>query len=148
MKLKEKLKQWLFKDELEQFKEIDKLKNDYIWLKSITENSIAILNNSSNKLTEAKSLHEGSKILLDDTRKLLTEVCDIGVDVHTLHPEYNWAVVCMHGKIDYVKFIPLNNSDARDVMNFLKRFEYSNKYIDSFVPSKKMLEDYIVNWKY
>ena len=64
---------------------------------------------------------------------LLKSLCDIAVDVH--EKTDSWAVVCISGKHEYVKFVKLESRDARDVMNFLHRFEKSNsRLIDAPYP--------------
>ena len=59
--------------------------------------------------------------------------------------DHSWAVVCIAGKPEYVKFIPLNYDTAKDVLRFLKQFEYSNKVIDSPIAFKYMVKDYLFN---
>lgn len=53
---------------------------------------------------------------------------DVGVDVHTL-PKYNsWAVVCLQGKTDYVKFINLGDADIKEISKFLSGFGRQNRH--------------------
>lgn len=61
---------------------------------------------------------------LEKDLNLIKSTCDIGVDVHERTD--SWAVICIAGKKEYVKFVKLESRDARDVMHFLKRFEPSN----------------------
>lgn len=131
LKFKEKLKNWLFADEI---KELQKLKNDYDWLENITRTSLVFLN-------DAKDKHKESHELLDNCRKLLNQICDIGVNVGFHTEEHSWAVVCIAGKPEYVKFLPLNHYDARDVLRFLKQFEYSKRIVDSPIAFKSMLKN-------
>lgn len=131
MKLKEKLKNWLFADEI---KELQKLKNDYDWLENITRTSLVFLN-------DAKDKHKESHELLDNCRKLLNQICDIGVDVGFNTEEHSWAVICIAGHPEYVKFLPLTNRDARGVLDFLKQFQYSKQVIDSPIAFKHMVKD-------
>lgn len=60
---------------------------------------------------------------------LLKSLCEVGVDVHTR--SNSWAVVCMGGKPEYVKFVDLKINDAHSVIEFLRKFESSGVVIDS-----------------
>lgn len=88
---------------------------------------------------EAKKNCEDSQRELEECRKLINQICDIGVDVGIRGEEHSWAVVCIAGRAEYVKFIALNRGDARQVMDFLKRFQYSKHVIDSPIAFKNML---------
>lgn len=131
MKFKEKLKNWLFADEI---KELQKLKNDYDWLENITRTSLVFLN-------DAKDKHKESHKLLDNCRKLLNQICDVGVDVGFHTEDHSWAVICIAGHPEYVKFLTLTNRDARGVLDFLKQFQYSKQVIDSPIAFKHMVKD-------
>lgn len=57
-------------------------------------------------------------------------VVHIGTDIR----EYNghsWAVVCIEGKMNLVKFVDLGVKDARYVLDFLKQFEGGRHCIDT-----------------
>lgn len=131
MKFKEKLKNWLFSYEI---KELQKLKNDYDWLLNITRTSLVFLNDAKDKHKEA---HE----LLDNCRKLLNQICDVGVDVGFRDEEHSWAVICIAGHPEYVKFLPLTHKDARGVLDFLKQFQYSKRIVDSPLAFKNILKN-------
>lgn len=88
---------------------------------------------------EAKKNYEDSQRELEECRKLLNQICDVGVDVGFRGEEHSWAVVCVAGRPEYVKFIPLNRGDERQVMDFLKRFQYSKNVIDSPIAFRNML---------
>lgn len=52
-------------------------------------------------------------------KKMYNQITDVAVDVGLFHDsEYSWAVVCIEGRPEYVKFIPLSGADARTVMDF------------------------------
>ena len=132
MKLKDKIKKWLFLDEVnrltcleEKYKEFDN------WIK-ITDRIYSLS-------AEAKKDCKDSQRELEECRKLLNQICDVGVDVGFRGEEHSWAVVCIAGRPEYVKFIPLNRGDARQVIDFLKRFQYSKHIIDSPIAFKGML---------
>lgn len=49
---------------------------------------------------------------------MYNQLTDVAVDVGFHDSEHSWAVVCIAGRPEYVKFIPLSRADARTVMNF------------------------------
>ena len=123
MKIKEKLKKWLFANEIQQIKSMEKSIEDIVCRFEMTS---VQLNNTKKEL--------------DECRKLLAQFCDIGVDVG-FYEDHSWAVICVAGKPEYVKFLPLNSGDTREIINFLKRFQGSRQIIDSPFAFRRMIDD-------
>ena len=126
MKLREKLKNWLFKDEL------------------------LALNDAISKYEQACDEHKKANVAakiakadLDAAQKLIEQLMDVGVDVGFKSDEHSWAVICIQGHPEYVKFMPLAHQDVYHVMQFLKQFQYSNRVVDSPFGYKKLIKDYI-----
>lgn len=115
-----KLRTWLFKDELKQFEE------------------------AKMKLAMAKEAYSDAQKLATDSNKLVNSLMDVGVDIELYPNDYSWAVVCIKGRPEYVKFIPLNHEYARDIMIFLKQFEYSNRVVDSPFAFRDMVENRVI----
>lgn len=134
MKLKDKLKNWLFKEELN---DIQETKKKYDELLKSVERAQAITN-------EARAMHENSHTLLSDCHKFMNSICDVGTDVGFRSNDHSWAVICVHGKMDYVKFVDMHQSDIRSIANFLKKFEYSNRVTDSPL-CNAAIEDMIIH---
>lgn len=61
----------------------------------------------------------------------IENVVHIGIDVYNNPNEHSWAVICIEGKMNLVKFVSLNRNDARDVLMFLKKFEGGRHCIDA-----------------
>ena len=149
MKLKDKLKKWLFKDELN---EIEKIK-DRLNTVDVTCNAIQAtydeclqrMNQGYSKIRDAADLHDKSHILLEDCRKFMNSICDVGTDVGFKSTDHSWAIICVHGKMDYVKFVDMSQRDIMEIAHFLKRFEYSNRVTDSPI-HKGIFEDIIKKW--
>ena len=135
MKLKDKLKNWLFKEEINDIKET-KEKYDEL-LKSVHQ--------AYQILYKAEEMHDKSHTLLSDCHKFMNSICDVGTDVG-FYNEHSWAVICVHGKMDYVKFVDMSQADIRSIANFLKHFEYSNRVTDSPLFHKEAFEDMIKKW--
>lgn len=136
MKLKKKLKNWLFKEEINDIKVI---KENYM-------KHILSLERAKSLADEARDQHRQSRDLLDDCRKLMNSVCDVGTDIGFKSSDHSWAVICIHGKMDYVKFVDMSQRDIRSIADFLKNFEYSNRVIDSPLYYRKAFEDLIMKW--
>ena len=134
MKLKEKLKNWLFKEELNDIRET---KEKYDTLLESVEQAQAMTK-------EACAMHNKSTELLAECHKFMNSICDVGTDIGFRSNDHSWAVICIHGKTDYVKFVDMHQSDIRSIANFLKKFEYSNRVTDSPL-CKAAIEDMIVH---
>lgn len=132
MKLKDKFKRWLFADEIKRIESLENIHKKFDeWFKA----SDRMYSLSA----DAKRSCEESQKELVECRKLLNQICDGGVDVGFRGEEHSWAVICVAGRPEYVKFIPLNHGDARQVIDFLKQFQYSNNVIDSPLAFRDML---------
>lgn len=107
---------------------IDKLNNDisYFYRMDAT---------NKNKLEEVTAK-------INTLQKTVENAISIGTDISPKYSDYSrsWAVVCVEGKINVVKFVELSSADSRSVMNFLKQFDGSRRVIDCF-PSKDLFED-------
>ena len=139
MKLKEKLRNWLFKDEINEIKELRELKENYDKYMLSFEKAKALAD-------KARDEHLNSHNLLTDCRKLMNSICDVGTDVGFKSSDHSWAVICIHGKMDYVKFVDMSQRDIRSIADFLKNFEYSNRIVDSPLYYRKAFEDLIIKW--
>lgn len=136
MKLKDKIKNWLFKEEI---KELEELKKNYDKCMLSFEKARALAD-------KARDEHRNSNELLTDCRKLMNSICDVGTDIGFKDSEHSWAVICIHGKMDYVKFVDMRQRDIRAIADFLKNFEYSNRVIDSPLYYREAFEDLILKW--
>lgn len=132
MKLRDNIKKWLLADETDRLVFLEERYKKF-------NNWIETADKMYSLSAQAKKNCEDSQRELEECRKLLNQICDVGVDVGFRGEEHSWAVVCVAGRPEYVKFIPLNRRDARQVMDFLKRFQYSKHVIDSPIAFRNML---------
>lgn len=133
MKFKEKIKRWLFADEIkriETLEDIHKKCDDWF---NVADRMYSLS-------ADAKKSYDEAQKQLIECKKLLNQICDVGVDVGGVGEEHSWAVVCVAGRPEYVKFIPLNRGDARQVIDFLKHFQYSKHVIDSPIAFRNILK--------
>lgn len=72
-------------------------------------------------------------------------IVHIGTDIkqYSNNREYSWAVICIEGKMNIVKFVDLDRNNAIDILHFLKQFEAGSYCIDT--PCKGMFNDL---WKF
>lgn len=124
MKVKDKLRRWLFADEIKRIESLEDIHKKFNGWFNAADKVYSLSN-------EAKKNCEDSQKELIECRKLLNQICDVGVDVGFRGEEHSWAVICIAGRPEYVKFMPLNHEDTRCVMDFLKQFQYSSHVIDS-----------------
>ena len=91
-------------------------------------------NNNRNTRNDISHLQESIKIL----HNTVENVVHIGTDVREYNNdrEHNWAVICVEGKVNIVKFVDLNRNDSRYVLDFLKQFEAGKHCIDT--PRKEL----------
>jgi hypothetical protein len=135
MKLKDKFKNWLFKEELNDIKET----------KAKYEELLKEVGKAYTIVHKAKEMHDEFHTLLTDCHKFMNSICDVGTDIGFKTSDHSWAVICIHGKMDYVKFVDMNQADIRTIASFLKNFKYSNRVTDSPL-HKQMIKDMIIKW--
>ena len=147
MKLKERFKIWLFKEELNDIKKIKEQYKEVFeqvdYTKKLYEKSFTTIDNSIERLHNAESLHEKSQQLISDCHKFMNSICDVGTDIGFRSDDHSWAVICIHGNMDYVKFVDMGQKDIQSIANFLRNFEYSNRVTDSPL-NKRWIEDMIL----
>ncbi len=84
---------------------------------------------AAKNLRSAENVYLESYRLVDDCHKLMNSMTNIGVDICSY--DHSWAVVCVKGHPEYVKFMELSNKDTREIIDYLNHFKYSNLVIDS-----------------
>lgn len=135
MKLKErlrnKLKKWLLADEIQKINHIERTIDD----------SVHRFRMASIQLGDTENQLHNAEKEVEECRRLITQLVDIGVDVGFHTEEHSWAVICIAGHPEYVKFLPLTHRDARGVLDFLKQFQYSRQVIDSPIAFRNMVKD-------
>lgn len=119
-KLKNKLRNWLFKEELNKLNLIERE----------LDQSLERLRLATIQAGKANELSKESYETNVQLQKLITPLLDVGTDIG-FRDEHSWAVVCVKGKPEYVKFVSLEHKDTREIIDFLKRYDKSNHVIDS-----------------
>jgi hypothetical protein len=130
-----KFKVWL-RNKLKIFLEIDKLENNYKDYKLANENNIWNLNNDIRMINKRIS---NNTYAIDTLHATIENVVHIGTDIRRDYNGNSWAVICIEGKMNVVKFVDLNGKDIREVLHFLKQFEAGRHCIDT--PYREMFYD-------
>jgi len=60
----------------------------------------------------------------------LEKSLNMGVDI-ACRDHDSWAVICIQGKADYVKFLKLPSNDIMEIQAFLRRFQMAYKIVDA-----------------
>ncbi|QJI52424.1 hypothetical protein [Psychrobacillus phage Perkons] len=68
---------------------------------------------------------------LKELNDFLISQFNISADLGRKEYHNNWAVLSIKGNQDYVRFIDLSQRDIREIEMFLKRFEGTNRIVDS-----------------
>lgn len=92
-------------------------------------------NNTRKDLGNQISYFQESVNTLHNT---VENVVHIGTDIRVNERGYSWAVVCIEGKMNIVKFIDLDRKNAREIFEFLKHFEAGRHCVDT--PYKQMFD--------
>lgn len=79
---------------------------------------------------------------VDEMKLLYQSITDVGVDVD--YNRHSWAVVCIEGRPEYVKFVDLTGAEAIDIKSFLNRFNKKKVIVDSPFgsPFREYLKEY------
>lgn len=110
---------WLFKED---FERMNKLESD---LKGL--------------IHRQKSATQEAEVHAARIRQLMENI-DVSVDVHRYHG--SWAVLSLQGeKVDYVKFIDLDDASISEISSFLRQFDSEKVKIDANPFDKKFLKE-------
>ena len=75
------------------------------------------------------------------------KLVDIGVSGDFTPGRYkpgptNWAVVCLGGKVQQLRFCILDDRNPRDMLDFLNYYDKANRIVDAGPFVHQMLRDY------
>jgi hypothetical protein len=134
MKLKDKIRHKLIKflliDEVEKHC-IEETKN----VKRELDKEILHLNSGCDNLFQSirqiDANVKNNKESIDILHNTIRNVVSVGADVIPYENNRSWAVVCIEGNYNLVKFIDLHGADYRQILNFLKQYEGSRMVVDA-----------------
>lgn len=118
-KVKDWLREEVFKEELEDFRFM----------------KLQCMNASAHS---DRALHE-----VDEMKLLYQSITNVGVDVD--YNRHSWAVICIDGRPEYVKFVDLTGAEARDIKSFVNQFGKKKAVVDS--PFGNGFRDYIKGYE-
>lgn len=134
-KLKEKLRKWLFEDELASIRrttsDIEHITNMADYAKDLFYKAERLHRESGEQMVKCIQVCE-------QLRDVCTPLLDVGTDIG-FYEDHSWAVICVKGKPEYIKFIPMDGKDTRYLIEFLRQYQKSNNVIDSPLGFRHML---------
>jgi hypothetical protein len=139
-----KFKNWL-RYKLIKFLRIDTLTNLFDKHIDNNDNSFRELNNlayslNNNTRKELKNDISYCQQGVNTLHNTVENVVHIGTDVYRQPDQgHSWAVVCVEGKMNIVKFVDLDRKDGRYILDFLKQFEAGRHCVDA--PFKEFFYD-------
>lgn len=70
---------------------------------------------------------------IDTLHNTIRNIVSVGADMRpcNIGNERSWAVVCIEGNFNIVKFVDLHGADYHEILRYLKRFEGSRMCIDA-----------------
>lgn len=143
-KLKRKIKL-----KLTSFLEIDNLEETFNKYKN--KNDRDIFNHEENLQWCSKKLENHDKQIsqfdnkIESIHNTVENVVHIGTDVRRdPYENHSWAIVCIEGKMNIVKFVDLNGRNSMEILRYLKQFEGGRHCIDT--PCQQMF--YQGLWKF
>ncbi|MGM1044720.1 MAG: hypothetical protein ACQEXX_01100 [Bacillota bacterium] len=108
---------------------LNKLESELDFYKKELERTLHDHNRNISYLSEG---NRWSQTKIQSIHNTLSNVVSVGADVYpNRYSNSSWAVVCIEGNYNVVKFIDLSNKDARDILNVLKSFEASRRVYDT-----------------
>lgn len=117
----------------------------------ITQEELTKASNELNDLNyHNNKLHEENGVLRTRINKstaqynALMQLVDVGIDVDATPSRYtngpsSWAVVCLAGKVHYMKFYILGDGEMESIYRFLQPFDKANRVIDAAPHIKRFL---------
>ena len=131
-----KIKEW-FRNKLIKFLLIDRIQErNSLELKRLNESINSLNRNVCANTGSIKRINEKSEIIENTLRSVVSVGADV---VPCRNNERSWAVVCIEGKCNVVKFVNLYGEDYRRILDFLKQYEVSRMCIDA--PPSFMFDD-------
>ena len=91
------------------------------------------------------AVHQSDHALseVEEMNLLYQSITNVGVDVD--RNGHSWAVICIDGRPEYVKFVNLTGAEARDIKSFVNQFGKKKVMVDS--PFRSTFRDYIKGYE-
>lgn len=126
-----KLKNYI-RNKMMDFLGINELVNLFDKYIDTNDNTFQEINRNMYKLnTECNNKISHFQDSVNVLHSTVENVVHIGTDVRHNTNEHSWAVVCVEGKMNIVKFVSLERKDGIHMLDFLKQFEAGKHCIDT-----------------
>jgi hypothetical protein len=111
-KLREILRNWLFRKEISDLNRLLTYKEQ-----------------ARQYIEEARSCYQNASQSYHMAHELITRCLDVGIDHNIKSP--SWAVICIKGKPETVRFMQLEAQSAQELREFLKHLQGGDVIFDS-----------------
>lgn len=104
------------------------------------------MNDQDRNINSLRKSLRSSEDKINTLHTTLSNVVSFGSDIYKNQNRYDrsWAVVCIEGNNNIVKFVDLSSKDARDVLNVLKSFE-GGRYVND-TPMSYLPKEMFIDW--
>jgi hypothetical protein len=102
----------------------------------VDQNAVDLMDIESSLMAEVDSMRYEMISYNKSTREkcdTLYQIIDSGFDIDPRQYSHggSWAVICIEGKQDFVRFYDLSKKEGAEMMHLLKMFEKSNRVVDA-----------------
>lgn len=142
-KLKHKIR-----DYIKDFLQIDELTSKLESYKNDANRSIkdieTELSSHKSTLNRHKKMQNEALVQIDALHNTVSSVVSMGSDIAPYGGGNSWAVVCIEGQYNVVKFFDLSHRDGREMLRVLKAFE-GGRYVND-TPHDYFPKEYFADW--
>lgn len=112
----------------------------FLLIDDMQEHNLSEINRLESLIKMEKNSRESIDKVLKETNKTvctlgetIRNIVSVGADVvpNDMGRDRSWAVVCIEGKYNIVKFIDLYGEDHRRIIDFLRQYEGSRIVVDA-----------------
>lgn len=143
VKIRNKLIEFIQQDKLERYlheyinRSIKTVKDDQ---KTTSKDLYKRIDELSQSLTRLGNNVDGNQEDINILHNTIKSVVSVGADVYPneMNRDRSWAVICIEGNYNIVKFIDMRGADYQNIMRYLKQFEGSRMVVDA--PNLKYFE--------
>jgi len=97
------------------------------WLKNLMRKWLGI-NDLEHNVKSGTSTNTQMIMNVSNRVMEIEKLVQLGVDVH--QKSGSWAVICIAGNVEYVRFVELSLAELRSVQKFLRQFPEAHKIVD------------------
>lgn len=114
------------RDRFRKFLGVDTLQNEYA---NLLDKHIQLQRSYDVVSRELEEVIKTNGMILNKNHEIVSQF-NLSTDIYPRSNE-SWAVISIAGKPEYVRFVNLSNQDMRSINAFIRKFEGTNRIVDS-----------------